>query len=67
VPRSVSDHPFLSGIHRPMTAEHTITDLAVDGTIPAALDGCYLRIGPNPIAPDPAIITGSPAMAWSTG
>lgn len=53
-PVPVSDHPFLSGIHRPMTAEHTITDLAVDGTIPAALDGRYLRIGPNPIAPDPA-------------
>lgn len=53
-PAPVSDHPFLSGIHRPMAAEHTITDLAVDGTIPTALDGCYLRIGPNPIAPDPA-------------
>ena len=29
----------------------TITDLAVTGTIPAALDGRYLRIGPNPVTP----------------
>lgn len=53
-PIPASDHPFLSGIHRPMEAERTLADLAVEGTIPAALDGCYLRIGPNPIAPDPA-------------
>lgn len=45
-------HPFLTGIHQPMEEELTLTDLAVTGTIPAALDGRYLRIGPNPIAPD---------------
>ncbi|MFT3965967.1 MAG: carotenoid oxygenase family protein [Sphingobium sp.] len=50
------DHgsPFLTGIHTPMTDEHLLTDLAVTGTIPAGLDGRYLRIGPNPVAPDPA-------------
>lgn len=46
-------HPFLSGVHVPMTDEKTLTELTVTGTIPAALDGCYLRIGPNPVAPDP--------------
>ena len=44
-------HPYLSGVHTPMTQEVTITDLAVTGTIPAALDGRYLRIGPNPVTP----------------
>jgi carotenoid cleavage dioxygenase len=49
-----ADHAFLSGIHRPMTEELTLTELAVEGEIPHALDGRYLRIGPNPIRPDPA-------------
>ena len=48
-----TDHPFLSGIHRPMTEELTLTELEVAGEIPPALDGRYLRIGPNPITPDP--------------
>jgi 8'-apo-carotenoid 13,14-cleaving dioxygenase len=48
------DNPFLTGIHAPMTEELTLTELAVTGTIPAGLDGRYLRIGPNPIAADPA-------------
>jgi carotenoid cleavage dioxygenase len=47
------DHPFLSGIHKPMAEEKTLTELAVTGTIPAELDGRYLRIGPNPAEPDP--------------
>jgi carotenoid cleavage dioxygenase len=47
-------HPFLTGIHAPMRTELTIADLPVTGTIPPALDGRYLRIGPNPAAPDPA-------------
>jgi 8'-apo-carotenoid 13,14-cleaving dioxygenase len=46
-------HPFLSGLHAPMKEEVTLEDLAVTGVIPAALDGRYLRIGPNPIAADP--------------
>jgi hypothetical protein len=45
--------PFLTGLHAPMTEELTIEDLAVTGSIPPALDGRYLRIGPNPIAADP--------------
>ena len=48
-------HPFLTGIHTPMTEELTLAELRVDGEIPANLDGRYLRIGPNPVTqPDPA-------------
>jgi carotenoid cleavage dioxygenase len=47
-------NPFLTGIHAPMTAELTLTELEVTGTIPAQLDGRYLRIGPNPVEADPA-------------
>ena len=54
LPRPTAPHPFLSGVHRPMEQELTLLDLPVTGVIPAALDGRYLRIGPNPIAPDPA-------------
>ncbi|SEJ75641.1 carotenoid cleavage dioxygenase [Sphingomonas sp. OV641] len=54
-------HPFLTGIHEPMTEEKTLTDLAITGTIPAALRGRYLRIGPNPTTPDPA------GYHWFTG
>lgn len=39
---------FLGGIHTPMTDELTIEDLKVTGSIPAELDGRYVRIGPNP-------------------
>lgn len=46
------DHPFLTGIHTPMTEERTLTDLAVTGSIPVELDGRYVRIGPNPFKPD---------------
>jgi carotenoid cleavage dioxygenase-like enzyme len=44
-------HPYLTGMHAPMTEEHTLTDLRVTGTIPAALTGTYCRIGPNPVRP----------------
>ena len=54
LPQPTAPHPFLSGVHRPMRGELTLTDLPVSGDVPAALDGRYLRIGPNPIAPDPA-------------
>ena len=46
-------HPFLTGVHAPIREELTIEDLAVSGSIPLALDGRYVRIGPNPIAADP--------------
>lgn len=51
---AAKDHPFLTGIHEPMQAELTIEDLPVTGTIPAQLDGRYLRIGPNPVNPEAA-------------
>ncbi|WP_085811160.1 carotenoid oxygenase family protein [Sphingomonas sp. TZW2008] len=54
-------NPFLEGIHAPLSEERTIVDLAVTGTIPAALDGRYLRIGPNPVAPEAA------GYHWFTG
>ena len=54
LPKTSEPHPFLSGVHTPMTEEKTLTDLPVTGTIPAALDGRYLRIGPNPVDADPA-------------
>ena len=44
-------NPFLTGVHTPMQAEKTLTALKVTGTIPAELDGTYVRIGPNPIKP----------------
>ena len=53
LPKDGAAHPFLSGVHTPMREEKTLTDLAVTGTIPAALDGRYLRIGPNPVEADP--------------
>ena len=61
LPEPTAPHPFLSGIHQPMEEELTLTELAVTGTIPAALDGRYLRIGPNPVAANPA------AYHWFTG
>lgn len=55
LPIPTDAHPFLTGIHQPMTEELTLEELRVDGEIPAALTGRYLRNGPNPaIAPDPA-------------
>ena len=45
-----------------MPDERTITDLQVTGSIPAQLDGRYIRIGPNPVSPpNPA------AYHWFTG
>ncbi len=40
--------PYLAGNFAPVTDETTITGLAVDGALPAGLDGQYLRLGPNP-------------------
>jgi carotenoid cleavage oxygenase len=42
-------NPFLSGNLAPVHEEVTVTDLTVTGTLPAELDGRYLRNGPNPI------------------
>ncbi len=54
LPAPAGGHPFLTGIHEPMTEELELLDLDVTGTIPAALDGRYLRIGPNPVDVDQA-------------
>ncbi len=43
-----TENPFLNGVHTPLTEEFTLDDLQVTGTIPAELDGRYVRIGPNP-------------------
>ncbi len=61
LPMPAAPHPFLSGIHEPMTGEMTLVDLPVTGTIPPQLNGRYLRIGPNPIEANPA------AYHWFTG
>jgi 8'-apo-carotenoid 13,14-cleaving dioxygenase len=55
-------HSFLTGIHEPVTAERTETNLKVTGTIPYDLSGRYIRIGPNPVTPpNPA------SYHWFTG
>lgn len=62
LPRPTDAHPYLTGIHTPMTEEFTLEELRVDGEIPPALTGRYLRNGPNPaVAPDPA------SYHWFTG
>ena len=44
-----SDHPYLSGPWTPQHSEVTATDLEViEGTIPADLDGIYVRNTQNP-------------------
>src|ERR1700743_2509849 len=61
MPAPKGPHPFLTGLHAPMREEKTIEDLGVTGAIPSALDGRYLRIGPNPIPADPR------SYHWFTG
>src|SRR3990167_1352032 len=46
--RLPGDTAFMRGVHTPMAEELTLHDLSVTGTIPAELDGRYVRIGPNP-------------------
>ena len=55
-------NPYLEGNFAPVNEEVTAYDLPVTGTLPDALTGRFLRIGPNPMtAPDPA------AYHWFTG
>jgi carotenoid cleavage dioxygenase-like enzyme len=49
----MSENRYLSGNFGPVEKEVTATDLEVTGEIPAELAGRLLRIGPNPVAPDP--------------
>lgn len=52
---AASTSPYLSGIWEPVQQEMDSVDLEVTGTLPAHLDGRYLRNGPNPAAEvDPA-------------
>ena len=48
-----AEPPYVVGIHRPMPAELTLEHLAVSGSIPAGLRGRYLKMGANPVSPDP--------------
>jgi carotenoid cleavage dioxygenase len=50
----MSSNPYLAGNFGPVDDELTSFDLPVTGEIPAELAGRFLRIGPNPVAPDPA-------------
>src|SRR3546814_6396840 len=50
LPRPTDAHPFLTGIHKPLTEAFTLEELRVDGEIPSQLTGRYLRNGPNPAA-----------------
>ena len=55
-------NPYLVGNYAPVDTEETVTDLSVTGALPEALNGRYLRNGPNPIhSPDPA------TYHWFTG
>ncbi len=56
-----SFNPYLTGAAAPVREEVTAFDLPVTGTIPAELDGRFLRNGPNPKDPDPA------AYHWFVG
>lgn len=47
------ENPYLTGNYAPVDDELTTVDLNVTGSIPPELNGCLLRIGPNPINPDP--------------
>ena len=49
----MSENPYLSGNFGPVEEETTALDLSCKGSIPEALDGRLLRIGPNPLDSDP--------------
>jgi carotenoid cleavage dioxygenase-like enzyme len=50
----MSSNPYLAGNFGPVEDELTSFDLPVTGEIPPELSGRLLRIGPNPVAADPA-------------
>ena len=53
--------PFRQGRYEPVTEEVTAFDLPVTGSLPAELDGRYLRNGPNPLGLD------DPGSHWFLG
>jgi len=58
---AITENPYLAGNFGPVAKEVTAYDLPVTGEIPRDLVGRLLRIGPNPVAPDPA------TYHWFTG
>ncbi|MFE7114690.1 carotenoid oxygenase family protein [Streptomyces sp. NPDC057654] len=50
--RTDPGNPFLSGLYAPVSEEVTARGLPVTGRIPDALNGRYLRNGPNPMGVD---------------
>lgn len=46
-----AENPYLLGPYAPVTGEMTATALNVVGSLPEALNGTYMRIGPNPVTP----------------
>jgi carotenoid cleavage dioxygenase-like enzyme len=52
---------FRLGLYAPVTEEVTAFDLPVTGSLPAELDGRYLRNGPNPLGMD------DPGAHWFLG
>jgi carotenoid cleavage oxygenase len=59
---SVTTNPYLQGNFAPVLGEVTASELPVDGQLPEALCGRYLRNGPNPVtAPEPS------TYHWFTG
>jgi carotenoid cleavage dioxygenase len=48
-PVTRTDNRYLTGNFAPVSEELTATGLEVTGSLPAHLDGRYLRIGPNPL------------------
>ena len=59
---SVTTNPYLQGNFAPVSEEVTATELHVDGELPEALCGRYLRNGPKPLtAPEPS------TYHWFTG
>ena len=51
---STTGNWYLEGNFAPVTEEVTANDLEVEGRIPPALAGRYIRTGPNPVAADPS-------------
>ncbi|MEZ5142529.1 MAG: carotenoid oxygenase family protein [Acidimicrobiales bacterium] len=61
IDRASPPSPYLRGNFAPVTEEVTAVDLPVTGTLPAELDGRYLRNGPNPVG------EVGPDYHWFTG
>jgi carotenoid cleavage dioxygenase len=45
------DNPYFQGFAKPVSEERDDRDLVVEGTLPAALEGMFVKNGPNPQFP----------------